>query len=139
MFAAYASPGNARQAFASTYRTMGVETGVAAASPHKLVQMLFDGYLDAVSRARGAMRQRDYAAKGRAIVHAVRIINEGLRAGLNLRDGGHLAADLHELYAYVTLRLTQANLNNDEAMLDECARLIQPLRDAWVAIAPDRL
>ena len=74
------------------------------------------------------MRQRDYAAKGRAIVHVVRIINEGLRAGLNLRDGGHPAADLHELYAYVTLRLTQANLNNDEAMLDERARLIQPLR-----------
>ncbi|MCK6432847.1 MAG: flagellar protein FliS, partial [Aquabacterium sp.] len=34
------------------------------------------------------------------------------------------------------IRLTQANLSNDERILDECARLVAPLRDAWVAIGP---
>jgi flagellar protein FliS len=34
----------------------------------------------------------------------------------------------------VSLRLTQANLKSDEAALDECARLMQPLADAWAAI-----
>jgi flagellar protein FliS len=34
------------------------------------------------------------------------------------------------------LRLLQANLRNDEAALDECVRLIAPLRDAWIAIGP---
>jgi flagellar protein FliS len=41
-----------------------------------------------------------------AIGRAVRIVEEGLRAGLDLRAGGSLARDLHELYGYLTMRLT---------------------------------
>jgi len=62
-------------------------------------------------------------------------VDEGLRAGLNLQAGGRLASDLHDLYGYLNLRLTQANLRNDETALDECQRLIQPLRDAWNSIS----
>ena len=76
--------------------------------------------MEAVAQARGAIRSGDIEAKCRAISRAVRIVDEGLRAGLDLSAGGTLAADLHELYAYVSLRLTQANLHNDEAALDEC-------------------
>ena len=54
------------------------------------------------------------------------------------RTLGALAADLDRLYAYVTLRLTQANLKSSEAALDECQRLLQPLREAWMSISrPD--
>ena len=50
--------------------------------------------------------------------------------------GGNLARDLDELYTYLTMRLTLANIRNDEAMLDECQRLVQPLREAWQSIEP---
>ena len=59
-----------------------------------------------------------------------------MRAPLNAEAGGELAAQLKALYGYVTLRLTQANLNNDVAALDECVRLIEPVRQAWIAIGP---
>lgn len=120
---------------AQAYRNMAAETGIADASPHRLVTMLFDGFLEAVAEARGAMRANDVERKGRAIVRAVRIVEEGLRGGLNLKAGGTLAADLDQLYGYVGMRLTQANLNNSDAALDECQRLLQPLRDAWTSIA----
>jgi flagellar protein FliS len=107
---------------------------VAGASAHGLVALLFDGFMAAVHRAKGAMRHGDIAGKGQAIGHAVRIIDEGLKAALDLKAGGKLAADLSDLYAYVCLRLIQANLNNDEAALDECVTLVTPLRDAWQAI-----
>ena len=55
----------------------------------------------------------------------------------NAQDGGELAVQLKALYGYVTLRLTQANLNNDVAALDECVRLIEPVRQAWIAIGPN--
>ena len=42
---------------------------------------------------------------------------------------------INDLYLYVEMRLTQANLRNDESALDECQRLLQPLRDAWMAIS----
>jgi flagellar protein FliS len=130
----FAAPGPRAQHFAGAYRQVGVQTAVAGASAHQLVSLLFDGFFGALNRARGAMQQGDVAAKGRAIGHAVRIVDEGLKAGLNLEQGGRLATDLRDLYAYVTLRLTQANLRDDTAALDECARLMQPLQDAWASI-----
>lgn len=121
--------------FANAYHQIGNETALSGASPHKLISMLYDGLIDSIAQARGAMRQRQFEAKGRAIVRAVGIVQDGLRGGLNLEAGGRLAANLDALYSYVSLRLSTANLRNDEAALDECLRLIQPLRDAWMAIA----
>ena len=120
----------------SAYRQVGVETGVSTASAHQLVAMLLDGFFDAVAQARGALQAGRIEDKGRAIGRAVRIVEEGLRAGLNLRDGGEIAANLERLYGYVTRRLTEANLHNDAAALEECAQLIEPVRAAWQAIAP---
>lgn len=121
---------------ASLYAHVGVETGVSSASPHQLVSMLFSGFIDAIAQAKGALQAGQVEAKGIAIGRAARIVDEGLKASLDLRAGGALAADLAELYAYVTLRLTHANLHNDVRALDECAALIQPLREAWTSIAP---
>ena len=131
-----ASPFGHAHAFANMYRDVGVNTSVEVADPHRLVAMLFDGFMDAVAQARGALQAGDIERKGREISRAARIIEEGLKAGLNLEAGGDLAADLNDLYAYVTLRLTQANLRNDDQALQECRRLIEPLRDAWASIAP---
>ncbi len=122
--------------FANAYARVGVETSVNAASAHKLIELLFNGFMDAIVLARGAMQARQIEAKGKAIGRAARIVEEGLKAGLNLEAGGRLAADLDSLYAYIGLRLLHANLRNDEAALDECVRLIAPLRDAWIAIGP---
>jgi flagellar protein FliS len=135
MFSASYAPAAARgQISAGAYQQVGTQTMVAGASPHHLVSLLFDAFVAAVNRARGAIRERDIEAKGRAIAHASRIVEEGLRGGLNLDAGGRLAADLDALYAYIGRRLLQANLHNDEPALQECLRLVQPLREAWAAI-----
>lgn len=123
-----------RRQSAGLYQQVGVESQLANATPHALVAMLFDGFMEALAQARGAIRNRDAAAKGMAIGRAVRILDEGLRAGLDVSAGGTLARDLGDLYAYITHRLTLANLRNDEEGVAECQRLMQPLRDAWTAI-----
>jgi flagellar protein FliS len=99
--------------------------------------MLFDGFYDAVAQARGALAAGRIEDKARAIARAARIVEEGLRAALNLEQGGAIAANLNELYAYVALRLTTANLHNDAAALSECEQLLEPVRSAWQAIAPN--
>lgn len=132
----FASPA-ARHALGSLYQQVRVESKVGAASPHELVAMLFEGYMEALAQARGALRERKQEHKGIAIARAVRIVEEGLRAGLDLRAGGTLARDLDDLYAYLSMRLTLANLRNDDAALDECQRLMRPLHEAWLAIADE--
>ena len=136
MFAPAALSQNASHAFAGAYHKVGVETGVPAASPHGLVTMLFDGFNDAIAQARIALRQGDIEAKCKAIGRAVRIVDEGLKAALDVGAGGPLAADLFALYGYVAVRLTEANLHNDSLALDECAALLEPVRSAWLAIEP---
>jgi flagellar protein FliS len=124
------------QNFASAYASVGLETSVNQASAHRLIELLFNGFVDAVGLARAAMRAKQIEQKGKAITRAARIIEEGLKAGLNMEAGGRLAEDLSLLYAYVAMRLTVANLRNDESALDECLRLIGPLREAWISIGP---
>lgn len=134
--AAHPSAFGRSHGFASAYARVGIETSVNSASAHKLIELLFNGFMDSVALARGAMRAGQIEAKGKAISRAACIIDEGLKAGLNLKAGGRLALDLDSLYAYVALRLMAANLRNDESALDECVRLIEPLRDAWITIGP---
>ena len=132
----FASSHSAMRSIAGLYQDVQVDTGVAGASPHRLIDMLFEEFLASCARARGAIRSRDVQEKGRAIGRAVRIVEEGLRGGLNMKDGGDLARVLQDLYGYVSLRLTQANLNSDEAGIAECMSLVQPIHEAWRAIAP---
>ncbi|OGB19698.1 MAG: flagellar export chaperone FliS [Burkholderiales bacterium RIFCSPLOWO2_12_67_14] len=126
------TPVNARAAAA--YKRIAAETSVQTADPHQLVGLLFDALLQSIAAARGAMSRGDIAAKGAALGKAVRIIEEGLKAGLNLQQGGDLAANLQQLYGYSVLRLTQANLRNDAKALEEVTQLIEPLAQSWKQI-----
>ena len=136
MFATpYPGQGSMRPMRSNLYQQVGIETRLSGATPHQLVAMLFDGFVDCVNQARGGMRAGRADVKGAAIGRAVRIVEEGLRAGLDMSAGGSLARDLNDLYGYLVMRLTMANLHNDESALEECQRLITPLREAWTSIA----
>ncbi len=119
---------------ASSYRNLELETSVAQADPHKLIDMLFDGAADAIAHARSALRDGRVPAKGEATGRAVRILDEGLKASLDPR-GGELAAKLKSLYEYMTHRLLEANLSNDDAKYAEVGGMLDQLRDAWKRIA----
>ena len=124
-----------RKPNAFAYREVGASTAIDGASPHKLVSLLYTGLATEIARARGAIARSDVATKCAAISKAVRIVDEGLRAPLNLQAGGELAANLAELYDYMVRRLTMANLHSDDAALAECAELTETLRQGWDGIA----
>lgn len=120
----------------SAYASVGIETGVAAASPHQLIVMLFDGACVAIRSALMHMQNGDVAAKGMAVSKAITIIENGLRASLDKKAGGEIASNLDALYDYMGRRLMQANLENNGDMLEEVRKLLSDLRETWNAIAP---
>ena len=120
---------------ASAYNRVGLETGVQSADPHELINMLFNGLLDTLVVAKGAMERQDIAAKGKAISKAVRLLDEGLKAGLS-PAGGELSVNLGNLYDYCIRRLTHANIHNDVAAIEEVRGLIDPIADSWRTIRP---
>lgn len=122
---------------ASAYRQVGVQSGVDGASPHMLIKMLFDGLIQSLNAARGALQRGDIAEKGRQIGKAVRILEEGLKGGLNPAQGGEIAGNLAALYDYCVSRLTLANMRNDLALVEEVVSLITPVAQSWSEIGPN--
>lgn len=118
------------------YAKIGVESGVISADPHKLIAMLYQGALLAIANAKNGIMRKDIPAKGAAISKAIAIIDEGLNASLDKNVGGPLAQNLSSLYEYMCTRLIVANLKNDMAALDEVARLLADLKEAWKNIRP---
>ncbi|MFZ5464032.1 MAG: flagellar export chaperone FliS [Pseudomonadota bacterium] len=118
----------------AAYNKVGIETGVQAADPHKLILMLFEGAMISVSAASLHMEHEEIAPKGEAISKAINIITNGLKASLDMNVGGELAVKLDALYEYMVNRLLFANLNNNQAALGEVSHLLAELKSAWEQI-----
>lgn len=119
---------------ASAYRQVGIQSSLNTASPHQLIKMLFDGLVQSLNEARGSLQRGDIPEKGRHLGKAVRILEEGLKGSLNAAQGGELAANLLRLYDYCVMQLTQANIHNDLARVEEVAQLIAPVAQGWSEI-----
>lgn len=125
----------ARTAALRQYQNVGVQSEVFEASPHRLIQMLFEGGLSRIAQAKGAMQNQKYQLKGQLIAKATEILF-GLREALNHEGGGELAQRLEALYVYMSKRLAEANRTNDERILDEVAGLLRNIKEGWDGIAP---
>jgi flagellar protein FliS len=112
------------------YRTVDAYGAAAAGDRVQLIARLLQGAQDRIASARGHMQRRETGAKCEALARAVRMI-DGLRACLDLEKGGEIAANLSALYEYMTRRLTEANLRNDQRLLDEVADLLDEVRTGW--------
>lgn len=123
------SAGRATQAYAS----VGAQSQVAAASPHRLIQLLMDGALDRLSIAKGHIQRKDVTQKI-VVIDRIMSIVDGLRMSLDHSVNAEMTENLENLYDYMNRRLLLANINNDISALDEVASLLRELKEAWDAI-----
>ena len=121
---------------AGQYAQMNAYTGVTAASPHRLVQMLMEGALNRIATAKGCLARGDMEPKSAQISNAAAIIN-GLRSSLDFDSGGEIAQNLDALYDYMLRRLMEGHRANDAAALDEVAGLLRQIKEGWDAIPPE--
>ena len=117
------------------YNRIGVETGVTAANPHKLIVMLYEGAIVACQSALQHMQNNDVVNKGVLLSKAIMIIESGLRLSLDKKAGGDIAESLDALYTYMSNLLYMANMKNQPESIREVIRLLTELKAAWEAIA----
>lgn len=122
------------QAYPARAAQTYLQTHVQSRSPLELVVMLYDGLLRFLGDAGSAIESGNVAGRRDAISRALAVLSE-LQSTLNMEQGGEVAASLDALYTYLNGRLLDASLNNDRAPIDESARLLRTLRDAWAEIA----
>ena len=124
------------QSAAKAYQQVDTDTRIEAASPHRLIQLMMERALAKIGLARTQMRDGLVQEKGNNITDAISIIN-GLQASLNHKADRRMAENFDALYAYMMRRLLEANLQNDDGILEEVAGLLRELKEAWDAIAEE--
>lgn len=119
-----------RQRFLQQYAQTSVQTGIESATPHRLVQMLYEGTLDRLAQAKGAIQRKDFASKANLTNRVVEILTY-LQNSLDMIRGGDVARNLFELYDYMTRQVLAASRHNDPTRLDEVATLLREIKVAW--------
>jgi flagellar secretion chaperone FliS len=110
---------------ASAYRNQAVQT---ANGPHLLL-MLCDRLAVDIARAEVALESHDNKAANDHLQHAQRIVRM-LRNALqpDRFEGGR---ELLSVYVFLENHLVRANLEKSGVLVQECARLVQPIHEAW--------
>ena len=123
---------------ASAYAKTGATTGVENADPHRLIQMLIDGAIEKINRAKFFLNNNKIADKGQHISWAISIIG-GLRGSLNLEQGGEVAANLDALYDFCCITLVEANIENSEEKLNSVLNVMKEVKEGWDGIRQQAL
>ena len=113
-----------------SYSNVQYGAHVGVASPHKLILMLFDGALERIQQAQGAIQFGNAELRGKRINSAIAIVG-GLRESLNTDAGADLAKNLDELYQYIQVVLAKAHRTADTALLSEATTLLNEIASAW--------
>jgi flagellar protein FliS len=120
---------------ASAYGEVKLQGDVVESDRAGLIRMMFDALIDSLNLAQAHIERKEQQGKWDSISRASRIVL-GLQSALDHEKGGELAANLDELYGYVSRRLIHANANNDVAIIAEVRGLMVEIRDAWAQIQP---
>ena len=109
----------------------GIDT--LTADQGKLILMAYEGTINFVKIAKEKLMTNDYAGKSINISNAVAIINE-LRSRIDIEKGGETAKNLNNLYIFLSMHLTTANLKKDAHKMDEAVKILENLHNGWVNI-----
>ena len=117
------------------YQQVGIETALANASPHRLIQMLYEGLLSNLSALRGALINQQHEQVSVHVKKASNIL-VGLEEGLDFEKGGEIAMNLRSLYTYMQRELIELQITRDDYRLEKMIELVIEVKSAWDEIGP---
>jgi flagellar protein FliS len=110
-----------------------LECRVLTADPIELVNLLYQGAMQAVREARVHLAEGRIAERSREITKACQIVIE-LATALDHERGGEISQRLALLYDYMHRRLLEANMQQSDAPLADVLGLLSTLSEAWAEI-----
>jgi flagellar protein FliS len=110
------------------------DTEIQTADQGKLIVMLYDGAIRFLNIAIENMTPTRYDVVNTNIIKAQDIVTE-LMLSLNMDQGGEIARNLFNIYAYIKKRLLEGNIAKDAEILKEVISHLSGLRSAWDEIS----
>jgi flagellar protein FliS len=114
----------------ASYREMEIH----AASPHKLVVIVFEQLVVNLERARIAMERGDVELRVTALRRSRDIVTE-LLGTLDFEKGGAIATELADLYQYMLYELVDVGTRGDLHAMRKLVNIATLLRDGFVGAA----
>lgn len=113
-----------------TYQSVNIKSTLSAADPHQVITMMYNGLLESLAQAKGAIDRKDLASKSKLMTKSTSIL-QALQNSLDSDSQPEISKNFTELYGYCIDRINDANLSLDVAIIDEVIHFLTPLRDAW--------
>ncbi|NVK75774.1 flagellar export chaperone FliS [Marinomonas sp. CT5] len=112
------------------YKKDSIKSDLASADPHRVIQLLMQGALERLALGKGCIERADWAGKAAAFTRAIEIIN-ALRDALDRDVNPELVDNLDGLYDYMIIRINEASVSKDCAVIDQVIALILQIKGAW--------
>lgn len=117
-----------------TYKKNGLETDLAAADGHRIIQLLYQGLIDCIVRAKASIERHDIEQKAKQIDKALKIV-AGLDTSImyDPKDSNQVAVakNFKNMYAIFTDRLMLASSRLTTEPLDEILQYARQIKSAW--------
>jgi len=118
-----------KKQFAQQYASNFVETSASEASPHKLIEMLYEGALKNLNLGKLFIDQKNYEKKSEHLNKALSII-AALKDGLDM-SRGEVSDNLYSLYDYCYRKTFESSSKNDAKLIEEVIDLLKEVSEAW--------
>jgi len=112
------------------YNQVNIESSLLAANPHQIILMMYDGLLESIAKAKGAIERNDLETKSKMMTKAVNIL-AALENSLDAEAEPEISKNFATLYNYCIDRLNEISISMEVQGLVEVIEFLKPLRDAW--------
>lgn len=123
-----------RMKSAVAYASNAAETGVASAEAGQLIVLVYERVFDHLRIAKKALEEGEYGVEPFTKAHD--LIQQGLLACLNFKDGGDVAQNLGAIYEWSLREILSARLTKSPQKVQSVIDTLAPLHEAWISLAP---
>ena len=119
---------------AMRYASNSVETGVQSSNPQQLIVMVYEHLFDHLKIGKNELEAGRYGIE--PFTKAAELIQQGLLACLDYKDGGEVAQNLGAIYEWALREIISARVSKSPQKIQEVLDVLTPLYEAWLALAP---
>lgn len=116
-----------------TYRSVDVASRTGGASPHQLINILYEDLLRELRLGALAIDAQDHAEKNARLTKAIALLF-ALEAGLDFDRGAGVAEILSRFYRGCRDAVMRASVENDAALVRDVVTNVGEIADSWKAI-----
>ena len=115
------------------YQSVDISSRVEGATPHRLVQIMYEELLKALDAMAFATARGDYVQRGEHQSRVLAILT-GLETSLDFDKGGQIAVDLVAIYREARRLVIAGARESDAKLVTQAREMIQEISNAWDAI-----